>query len=746
VHNKAQQLVTRHETSKPSAGDALVYSSNTNTIHTMPAKASIAICVRCSMDNATVSCQFCTAQYHTWCLGYVHDTQEPSFRVVCELCREEKRTPLEKKRCDMACMSCNQACLIDCDTETVQPAEEMAEEDLNAMAEEDLNESDQNEPILEESEQNEPISDESDQNEPSSENIQCVQCGSRYCWNCACIWKNRAKITGWRCFACSGINDYDKMIAKHLAQLAGQVTSNMKKYTRRVWIPKHVTNIWDQFGRAMLNLQEGCCFKLFERYLELLLKLCWFQVHKRFNGMFVPSVVPYQLCSIFGMHEKANAELLRLVSTVYARQAAPSPEVPLPLSIKTDSDEQKTRIAYASSDIRNHACWHLLREAMMQHSKFFQIFIYSMPPIGMNVLHDLTMAGINFLVIEHPCTVLDSRKADSQFVITNFRQDTSPRDIALQVHADSIDIYVDLNGHTLNNFIGVSSLRPASYHLAFLGYPGPIEGGFDYVVADRIVLQGIQHKQMVEKAIFLDCCQPNSMRTIHNEMQTGPYAGVIGRPLLSDFGFPLSSFIFAYLGRLGRLTTELVLCWKEILEQTPESFIMLRQEPPLAVPRIKALMVLLGINLQRVIFIPSLPTHLYLAVLKHCDVVLDSRPYSLHTCCSDALGVGTPVVALMEADACWAGRVSGSLVFHAMGNDELIAKSLEEYVSKAVNLFRNPELLRKYRAVLEKARQQGTGIFNSGAFIHSLEAAFSMLMKHQSIGYLSDDDIDVVCI
>jgi len=692
------------------AGDTSISAANT----TLPVGqyTPITICQVCSMDHAKMACKKCSARFHTSCYFQCCGLPEIELMLLCDLCCEEQekdfctRRRALHERSDWTCFSCNQpGCLVASSISSCSAVKQQTDEEAG-------------------------LADKSNK----VECVDCFECGRLYCHECICMWKgNGKKKNCWKCFACIGIKNHDKNIAQMMTKVASQVMHVMKLYLNKTNIPQYAQNLWDQFARIMLYLQDGCCFSIFQNHLPLLMKLSKFQLTKKYKTNLIPSIVPYQLSSILGMHKMATADMLRKVSAAYAHQASKSAGTSLPISTRV-LGEQQMKIAYGSSDLRFHALWHLFREALLLHSKTFQIHLYSKPPIGENVLQDMMDADIDFVVIDYPSTDLDSKKAVAQFVVVNFPQNTCSQDIALQLRKDIIDIYVDLNGHTAQNFIGVSALRGACAHLAFLGYPGSIEGCVDFVVADPNVLKGSQLDEMQEKVIMLRCCQPNSMRTLHFEMLDGPYSDLMIRHSRLKLGLPSHGFLFAYLGRLGRLTPDIVKCWGEILKQTPGSFIVLRKHPLLAVPRVKELILSLGIDLKRFVFVPSLSTHLYLMVLSECDVVLDSRHYSLHTCCSDSLGVGTPVVALMEKNACWPGLVSGSLVLNAMGNDDLIANTMEEYVLKAVNLFSHPETLNRLRAQLKQAREQGTGIFNSHGFIHSLEAAFQIIMDRHCSG------------
>src|SRR5262249_21664887 len=64
---------------------------------------------------------------------------------------------------------------------------------------------------------------------------------------------------------------------------------------------------------------------------------------------------------------------------------------------------------------------------------------------------------------------------------------SSDAEAASAIHADGIDILVDLKGHTFRARTGIVALRPAPIQVSYLGYPGTMGADFiDYIVGDRV--------------------------------------------------------------------------------------------------------------------------------------------------------------------------------------------------------------------------------------------------------------------
>ena len=76
------------------------------------------------------------------------------------------------------------------------------------------------------------------------------------------------------------------------------------------------------------------------------------------------------------------------------------------------------------------------------------------------------------------------------------------------------------------------------------------------------------------------------------------------------------------------------------------------------------------------------------------DLFVDTLPYNAHTTASDALWAGVPVLTCLGDT--FAGRVAGSLL-KAVGLDELITNSLEDYETLALKLAKDRALLSAVR-------------------------------------------------
>ena len=102
------------------------------------------------------------------------------------------------------------------------------------------------------------------------------------------------------------------------------------------------------------------------------------------------------------------------------------------------------------------------------------------------------------------------------------------------------------------------------------------------------------------------------------------------------------------------------------------------------------------------------------------DIALDAFPYHGTTTTLDALWMGVPVITL--AGDRHAARVSASIL-HAVGLDDLVAHSPEQFPHVAASLATSPERLQTLRQSLRQTLAVSP-LMNGGAFTRQLEQVY----------------------
>jgi predicted O-linked N-acetylglucosamine transferase (SPINDLY family) len=115
----------------------------------------------------------------------------------------------------------------------------------------------------------------------------------------------------------------------------------------------------------------------------------------------------------------------------------------------------------------------------------------------------------------------------------------------------------------------------------------------------------------------------------------------------------------------------------------------------------------------------------HLPTYHEIDVSLDPFPWSGHATTLESLWMGAPVVTLYGN--CHAGRLAAS-VLTQLGLKELIAVTPEEYITAAVKLASDLEVLSVLRSRLRQL-MLASPLCDGKAFTRDLEAAYRIMWR-----------------
>ena len=389
------------------------------------------------------------------------------------------------------------------------------------------------------------------------------------------------------------------------------------------------------------------------------------------------------------------------VARQYAAQLARAPQVryaPSPVRAPADS---KLRIGYLSSDLHAHATAYLMAEVFERHDRQrVEVFAYSCGPNDGSAMRDRLVRAVDHFI---DCAALGLE------------------DLAHRIHADGIDVLVDLKGYTRDTRSGVLALRPAPVQVNFLGYPGTLGADFaDYVIGDTVVTPLAHATDYDERIAQLPhCYQPNDRQR-----------AVAVKPTRQATGLPEDKVVLACFNYSYKITEEVFARWCQVLQRAPNTVLWLLRSNPLAEANLRAAMQARGLDPQRLYFAPEKPLAEHLARVQLADLVLDTEPYNAHTTCSDALWVGVPV--LTRTGDTFASRVATSLL-HAAGVPELATASAEAYIELAVALAQDPVRLQGFRQRLVDQRLQ-MPLFDSATWTRDLENLYDRMAWRQRQG------------
>jgi predicted O-linked N-acetylglucosamine transferase (SPINDLY family) len=363
---------------------------------------------------------------------------------------------------------------------------------------------------------------------------------------------------------------------------------------------------------------------------------------------------------------------------------------------------ERIRVGYLSADFHPHATAYLMAELFERHDRSrFDVTGYSIGPDSDTDVRRRLVAGFDRFV--------DLRLLP---------HDESAR----RIHADDIDILVDLKGYTQNARPEIMASRPAPIQVNYLGYPGTMGAPFiDYIIADRFLIPPEQHAFYDEKVVALPhSYQPNDTK---RPISTLPLTR-------AHFGLPDQGFVFCSFNNPYKLTPRVFDIWMRLLAQVPGSVLWQLQVEPEAAENLRREAQARGVDPARLVFAQPLAQPGHLARQALADLFLDTLPVNAHTTASDALWAGLPVLTC--AGTTFIGRVAGSLLT-AVGLPELITASLEDYEALALALARDPARLAALRQRLA-ANRLTSPLFDIARFSRNLEAAYTQMYERRLAG------------
>ena len=382
--------------------------------------------------------------------------------------------------------------------------------------------------------------------------------------------------------------------------------------------------------------------------------------------LFISQYLPFTAEDLYEMHKTYNSIFDEITPYKHDLEA---------VRREIKDTGRKIRIGYVSPDCRHHVAMQffigLLEDA--NHDKF-ETFLYSLT--------------------QHTDFATEICQKGADHFIDAI--DMSFEETAAKIHDDGIDILVDLAGHTSNNGLPIFAYKPAPIAMSGIGYLYSTGlKAIDYYITDKIVdPPGAHDEFFTEKPLYLT-----------SQFSTN-FLMVIDTPLNDEAPCRKKGYItFGSFNNYNKITDEMLLAWKKIMERVPNSRLILKANQygnkdllKLAKERFQNL----GLDLSRIDFEPS--SYPYAHRYLELDIALDTYPYTGGGTTCDALYMGVPVVTLYGERR--NTRFSLGILTN-IGLKYLAVDSIEKYIDMAVNLANDPDLLdtlhRKIRPMLKNS-------------------------------------------
>lgn len=358
---------------------------------------------------------------------------------------------------------------------------------------------------------------------------------------------------------------------------------------------------------------------------------------------------------------------------------------------------RRLRVGYVSGDFRNHAVAYFWESLAKHHDHGkVEVFCYS------NV--DFPDASTRRL----------QAHADHWREIQGWKN----AKIAEQIHADQIDVLVDLAGHSGRRCLEVFARKPAPVQVTYLGYPNTTGlASMDYRLVDALTdPPGLTERHHTEALVRLPgCFLCYTPPTYAPAVAMLPAAG----------GAPIT---FASFNTFKKISPEWVGLAAGVLQKVPGSRLLIKgltfRMGDGTRETIARWFAAAGIGQERIIWRAAQVEQAdHLACYGEVDIALDTYPYHGTTTTCEALWMGVPVVTL--AGPTHVSRVGVSLMT-AAGLPDFVAQTPEEFVRIAVAKAGDLDRLAEIRRTM---RERMKPLTDGPAYAIKLEAAYQAMWE-----------------
>lgn len=350
---------------------------------------------------------------------------------------------------------------------------------------------------------------------------------------------------------------------------------------------------------------------------------------------------------------------------------------------------RRLRIGYVSGDLRKHPVALFLEPVLAEHDRTrFEVCCYYNYPWSDVVTERLR---------SHADVWRDVWRLDDDA-------------LADRIRGDSIDILVDLSGHTGENRLPLFARKPAPVQATWLGYLNTTGlRAMDYRITDAQASPPAFDALHCERLVRL----PNSQWC---------YRAPAGTAAVAPAPSTRNGYVtFGAFSNLAKIGPGVVALWCELMRRVPASRLLL-MGPGLDSIRgeFLARFTALGINASRIELREAEPLLEYLDCHRAVDIMLDTFPYAGGTTTCHAAWMGVPVVSMAGDTVPSRG---GASVLHALGLGELVAADGERYLEVAARLAADRARLVSLRRELRE-RMAGSALCDATAFTRDLERAY----------------------
>ena len=389
---------------------------------------------------------------------------------------------------------------------------------------------------------------------------------------------------------------------------------------------------------------------------------------------------------------KASAEVMLQEARAYGDLVAASAR-PFQQWLGSFEPDRPLRVGLVSGDIRRHPVGHFAESALVALAR---------RAAGRLSLHVYATHAVQDDLSERV-----QRHCQAWIDVTA----STDAELAQRIHADGIDVLIDLSGHTAFNRLPVFAWRAAPVQVSWLGYfatTGVAE--MDWFLGDPWTLPESLDAQFTERIWRL----PETRLCF-----TPPDADVPVSPLPHSLGQP---FTFGCFNNLTKMGDEVVALWARVLQAVPGSRLLLKAaqfDEPSVCDDVKARFAVHGVVDDRLLLSGRSSREDYLKAYHQVDIGLDPFPFTGGTTTVESLWMGVPVLTL--AGERLLARQGVGMMMNA-GLPEWVVDSADAYVERAAARAGDAPALAALRGRLRE-QVLASPLFDAPRFAGHLEQA-----------------------
>lgn len=350
--------------------------------------------------------------------------------------------------------------------------------------------------------------------------------------------------------------------------------------------------------------------------------------------------------------------------------------------------ERPLKVGFVSGDLRNHAVSRFIEPVwrLMDRSAF-KIHVYSV-----------------FSETDEMTDKLMSL-ADRWVLASSLNYEN----LAKQIHDDEIDILFDLSGHTGHNRLPTFGFKPAPIQITWIGYPGTtgLQAMDYYIFNKHLAPDGLMDWQFTEKIIRMSA--------------TATFDPAIKAPDINALPARKNGcFTFGSFNRMNKVNPTVLGTWAEILRKAPGSKLVIGHADRDQEVIMRDMFEKQGVEFERLVFHPRLGLRGYMQLHNEVDMLLDTFPYNGGTTTCYGLWMGVPTLTLAGATV---PARTGAAVMGLMGLQDFIARDVDDYLCKAVQLSADLTRLEQIRSRVRGQFTATDSHWRSEAVVENLQNA-----------------------